>query len=251
MAYICFDDVCYYILKEAMKLELIPHNKIVVFEDDLSIGDISDVNNYELRKDIFKVRADFENNPKLLFKPNLLEDRSLVKHRDIIIWCANNSRDLCGVYYIVSKFQDKNIKIALIDEKKIEEGIMKYSFTSEMSPEDTYFFLNKASEIEFNEKLEIKNKWDVLVKENTIFRALIGKEIKSVEETYFDKYILKNISDKWKPLIEAVAESLFEDEMRVKDWFILWRIMNLVNLKIVEIKGSKDDLYSDTEIRKI
>lgn len=158
MAYICFDDVCYYILKEAMKLKLIPHNKIVVFEDDLSIGDISDVNNYELRKDIFKVRADFENNPKLLFKPNLLEDRSLVKHRDIIIWCANNSRDLCGVYYIVSKFQDKNIKIALIDEKKIEDGIMKYSFTSEMSPEDTYFFLNKASEIEFNEKLEIKNK---------------------------------------------------------------------------------------------
>ncbi|MDI0265481.1 DUF3658 domain-containing protein [Clostridioides difficile] len=59
------------------------------------------------------------------------------------------------------------------------------------------------------------------------------------------------MSDKWKPLIEAVAESLFEDEMRVKDWFILWRIMNLVNLKIVEIKGSKDDLYSDTEIRKI
>ena len=80
---------------------------------------------------------------------------------------------------------------------------------------------------------------------------MIGKEIKSVEETYFDKYILKNISDKWKPLIEVVAESLLEDEMRVKDWFILWRIMNLVNLKIVEIKGSKDDLYSDTEIRKI
>lgn len=80
---------------------------------------------------------------------------------------------------------------------------------------------------------------------------MIGKEIKSVEETYFDKYILKNISDKWKPLIEVVTESLLEDEMRVKDWFILWRIMNLVNLKIVEIKGSKDDLYSDTEIRKI
>ncbi|NMS88569.1 DUF1835 domain-containing protein [Clostridioides difficile] len=251
MAHICFDEVCYYILKEAMKLKLIPYNKIVVFEDDLSIGDISDVNNYELRKNIFKIRADFENNPKLLFKSNLLEDRSLVKHRDIIIWCANNSRDLCGVYYIVSKFQDKNIKIVLIDEKKIEDGIIKYSFTSEMSPKDSTFFLNKASEVNFNEKLEIKNKWNVLVKENTIFRALIGKEIKSVEETYFDKYILKNISYRWKPLIEAIAESMFEDEMRVKDWFILWRIMDLVNLKIVEIKGSKDDLYSDTEIRKI
>lgn len=65
-----------------MKLKLIPHNKIVSFEDDLSIGNISDVNNQELR----------ENNPKLLFNLNLLEDRKLVKHRDIIIWYANNPR---------------------------------------------------------------------------------------------------------------------------------------------------------------
>lgn len=251
MAHICFDDVCCYILKEAMKLKLIPHNKIVVFEDDLSIGDISDVNNYELREDIFRIRTDLENNPKLLFKPNLLEDRKLAKHRDIIIWCANNQKDLCGVYYVVSKFQDKNIKIVLIDEKKEEDCLIKYSFTSEMAPEDSHFFLNKASEIGFNEKLEIKNKWNVLVKENAIFRALVEEEIKSVEETYFDKYILRNISDKWRPLIEAVSDSMFEDEMHAKDWFILWRIMEMSNLKIVEIKGSEGDMYSDTEIRKI
>lgn len=35
MVYICFDDVCCYLLKEAMKLKLIPHNKIILFEDDL------------------------------------------------------------------------------------------------------------------------------------------------------------------------------------------------------------------------
>ncbi|MCC0659021.1 DUF1835 domain-containing protein [Clostridioides sp. ZZV14-6154] len=251
MAHICFNDVCCYLLKEAMKLKLIPHNKIVSFEDDLSIGDISDVNNHELRENIFKIRKDFENNPKLLFKANLLEDRKLVKHRDTIIWCANNPKDLCGLYYVVSKLQDKNIKIVLIDEKKTEDGLTKYSFTSEMAPEDFPFFLDKALEISFNEKLEIKNKWDILVKENAALRALVGEEIKSVEETYFDKYILKNISDKCQPLIGVVAECMFEDGMRVKDWFILWRIVELSKLKIIEIKGSKYDFYSDNEIRKI
>ncbi|HID1128858.1 TPA: DUF1835 domain-containing protein [Clostridioides difficile] len=72
------------LLKEAMKLKLIPHNKIVLFEDDLSIGNISDVNNHELRENIFKIRSVFENNPKLLFEPDLLEDRKLSKCRNII-----------------------------------------------------------------------------------------------------------------------------------------------------------------------
>ncbi|HBF6260498.1 TPA: DUF1835 domain-containing protein [Clostridioides difficile] len=251
MAHICFEDICYLLLKEAMKLKLIPHNKIVLFEDDLSIGNISDVNNYELRENIFKIRNVFENNPKLLFKPDLLEDRKLSKCRNIIIWCANNPKDLCGVYYVVSKFQDKNIKIALVDEKKTEDALIRYSFTSEMSPEDFPFFLDKTLEIGFNEKLEFKNKWDVLVKENSIFRALVGNEIKSVEETYFDKYILRNISDKWQPLIEVVANCMFEDEMRVKDWIILWRLEKMASLKIVKIKGSKGDFYSDKEIRKV
>ncbi|MDB0440628.1 hypothetical protein C4R89_14060 [Clostridioides difficile] len=251
MAYICFDDVCCYLLKEAMKLKLIPHNKIISFEDDLSIGNISEINNHQLRENIFKVRKNFENNPKLLFKSNLLEDRKLLKHRDIIIWCANNPKDLCGLYYVVSKFHDKNIKIVLIDEKKTEDGLTKYSFTSEITPEDCPFFLDKALEISSNEKLEIKNKWNILVEENAAIRALVEKEIKSVEETYFDKYILKNISDKWQALIGVVADCMFEDEMRVKDWFILWRISKLSKLKIVEIKRSKDDFYFDSEIRKI
>ncbi|MGX4660428.1 DUF3658 domain-containing protein [Clostridioides difficile] len=220
MVHICFDDICYFLLKEAMRLKLILHNKIVLLEDDLSIGNISDANNYKLRENIFKIRSIFENNPKLLFKPDLLDDRKLSKCRNVIIWCANNPKDLCGVYYVVSKFQDKNIKVVIADEKKTEDALIKYSFTSEMSPEDFPFFLDKTLEIGFNEKLEFKNKWDVLVKENSIFRALINNEIKSVEETYFDKYILKNISDKWQPLIEVVAKCMFEDELRVKDWFI-------------------------------
>ncbi|MDV9719961.1 DUF3658 domain-containing protein [Clostridioides difficile] len=48
-----------------------------------------------------------------------------------------------------------------------------------------------------------------------------------------------------------VANCMFEDEMRVKDWFIFWRLEKMASLKIVKIKGSKGDFYSDKEIRKI
>lgn len=57
MVHICFDDICYFLLKEAMRLKLILHNKIVLLEDDLSIGNISDANNYKLRENIFKIRS--------------------------------------------------------------------------------------------------------------------------------------------------------------------------------------------------
>lgn len=108
--YICFDDNTYSIIRIAMKLGLIQKEDVVSFDDDLSVGDISNCKEYEYRKRV--IYNIYHDNIAHIDDNEIKQQHDdfhkiLLEENDFIIWYAHNPMDYCNLYYVVSLTKNK------------------------------------------------------------------------------------------------------------------------------------------------
>ncbi|MBU5484343.1 DUF1835 domain-containing protein [Clostridium sp. MSJ-11] len=253
MLHICFDDSAYGGMRHAMKLKLIKEENVVSFNDDLSVGNISNCREYEYRKAVIhniysdygtdiddgEIKKSFDNFYEILSKEN-----------DFIIWYAHNPRDYCNLYYIVSLLKDKNIKVVECIEKTFEDRTLFYKWVNEVCIEDLPILLKKGKILSEEKKFMYTKKWKELVSQNGLLRAEKYEGIETVEEDYYDDLILKRIPTKNIPMIRVVGELIGMDKPCLRDWFVVWRIKQLVTMGCVEIE-KRCDRYMLNDIRKV
>jgi hypothetical protein len=233
MVHICFDNSGYHSINHAMKLGILEQEDIICFYDDLSVGDISSCRKYSTRKDVIKKIYDISDD-----KINTVLDdfyEKLSGENDFIIWYAHNSRDYCNLYYVVSLLEDKNIKIVECDKKQRHDSVIFYNWVEEVLPEDLLIFLKSATILTTEEKLEIKNKWTALILEKGFLRAKDSDKVKTVQEFFYDKFILEKITSYKIRMARVVGEVIGTGPI-LKDWFIIWRLKELEALGYVEIE---------------
>lgn len=253
MLHICFGDSEYCGITHAMELALIEKEDVVLFDDDLSVGDISNCREYERRKE---VRHNICHNDITYIDDNEIKKElndfyeMLLKENDFIIWYAHNPRDYCNLYHVVSLIKGKNIKVVECIKKTVGDITFYYKWVGEVVPKDMPMLLNQARKLNEQEKNEYSNKWKLLTLENGLLRTEISGEIKTVDENYYDNLILKKVPIKSKTIVSVVGAIVGMDKPCLRDWFVVWRINHLADIGCVEI-DYKCDKYMLNDIRKL
>lgn len=254
MLHICFDESAYCTIRHAMKLGLIEKEKVILFDDDLSVGNISDCRNYQYRKNvIYNISFDYidhidDNEIKKGFDDFY---KVLLQENDFIIWYAPNPRDYCNMYYIVNLVANKNIRVVECIKKELKNITLYYKWVGEVIPEDMPMLLNKARELNCQEKNEYSNKWKLLVSENGPLRGEVSGEIRTIDEDYYDNLVLERVPIKTHRIARIVGDFMGMDKPCLRDWFIVWRIKHLAEIGCVEIDYRCKERFMFNDIRKI
>lgn len=254
MLHICFDESAYCTVRHAMKLGVIEKEKVALFDDDLSVGNILNCREYESRKDvlynIFHDDITHMNDSDVKKKFDDFYKR-LLKDNNFIIWYADNPKDYCNLYYVVSLLKDKNIKVVECIKKALREKTMYYNWVGQIAPKDLPMFLKEARELNEEEKNKYSEQWELLVLENGLLRAEVSGDIKTVTESYYDNLILKRVPIKNIRIARVVGDFIGHDKPCLRSWFVIWRIKHLEEVGYVEINYRCDDSFMFNDIRKL
>ena len=246
MLHICFGESEYCSIRSAMELELIEKEDVVCFNDDLSVGDISNCREYECREEVisnicYNDIAHRDDNDIVNIDNNEIKKelddfyKMLLKENDFIIWYAHNPRDYCNLYYVVSLIKGKNIKVVECIKKTLGDTTLYYKWVGEVGTKDMPMLLNEARELSEEEKNIYSKKWELLVLKNGLLRAEVSGEIRTVDENYYDNLILNRVPVKRRLIACTVGELVGMDKPCLRDWFVILRIKHLEEIGCVEI----------------
>lgn len=252
MLHICFDDSAYCTIRHAMKLGLIEKENVLLFYDDLSVGDISNCREYKSRKDVIHSMYDDEftnvNDDEVKDEFDKFYKKLYIEN-DFVIWYAHNPKDYCNLYYVVSLIEDKNIEVIECLKKTVGDITLCYKWVGEINPKDIPMFLKSARSLSKKEKYKYKNEWQALILENGLLRAKVSEELKTVNEDYYDELLLERVPNKSKRIARIVGEFIGMDKPCLRDWFVVWRIKHLAEIGCVEI-DYRCDRYMFNDIKK-
>jgi hypothetical protein len=238
-----------------MKLQLIEKENIVSFNDDLSVGNISNCREYESRKTVIH---NIFYNDKIIDKDDInikkeFDDfyEMISKENEFAIWYSDNPRDYCNLYYLVSLLQNKDIKVVQCTKKILGNKTFFYKWVSEVYPEDLPILFKNVKRLSEQEKIVYTKKWEQLVYDNGLLRAKISEGIYTVHEYYYDDLILKIVPRKNIRIARIVGEFIGMEKPCLRDWFVVWRIKQLAAMGCLEIENRCLDRYVFNNIRKI
>lgn len=237
-------------------------NKIITLRDRLDVGPISDLhkesgrnNRYKWLQDHLNVEDDYiEEEYESNFKNLITEIESIPNHIPIVIWTAENACEETGFLYMLYLLQNKTNDIYVINstiayEELFHTSEIEYTlhYTGEATPEKLNLIYNEKKlqkPLSAEDRNKYEEKWMLLSETKEVVRVWKNREIKSVEETYFDKFIITATQDLHaeqgnKKFIKAgrLIGEIYGLLSDVNDTFIEYRVRNLIYKGILEIKG--------------
>ena len=217
------------------------HSKQICYLNILfDIGDISGDNVFEKQLDRTLEGWDFRNKKerdeyrkKLLRRYNRIISAAK-KGETVRLWHYDSPHSWCGYYFILS--QIKAYKPTVISLYMPNEDSQSYfNHCNSWLGDFKQNFLKAAKVMSQEEIEEESRKWDRLVADNKTLRVGGPNGILSVDDNYFDKYILEHIPNgefKMTVLVGAVL-----GEYKISESFIEQRIHKFIDDGILEITG--------------
>jgi hypothetical protein len=225
-----------------MKLKLLKKENIIPFNDDLSVGDITNCREYVSRKNIIhNILYNYEiaDRDEIKIARNLNSFYQLLfKEDEFTIWYSNNPRDYCNLYFLISLL--KNKKINIID-------CTNYNWVDKIPSNDFPSQYKMIKPLTSQDKIMYNNKWTKLVSDNGLLRTIITNDITTVNENYYDNLIL-NIVPKNNIRVARIVGEFIGSNPFLRDWFVVWRIKQLASMGCVVIEDKCLESYTFNNI---
>lgn len=228
----------------SLKKSVFKENEIIDFLVSLSVGDLSNIDNYivELPECIYheKIVCDLNENISRLIK--FVEAGNKIR-----IWSSHTAPDdYLLLLFICNCLKNKidNISVLYSDEYKEEcysPGAMTSGELKKLSA-----FEHKLSKKEI---YELSDKWDMIKKKNTDLRIIKNNNIKSVNYEYFDNEIINIMTSLKKTTIIGLTYELVI-RYHISECvfiFLISRLIDLEKIKIVET----NETYIKSVIKKV
>ena len=217
------------------------HSKqICYFDLFFNIGNLSGNNVFEKQVDKILDWWHFSNkNEKDKFRKELLRKFNRIinaakKGETIRLWHHDSPHSWCGYYFILSQIKTYNPTVISLyiphDESK-----NCFNFYNCWLDDFKQNFLKAAKVMTQDEIVEEASKWDKLVADNKPLRVDSPNGIISVEEDYFDKFLIEHIPNGEFEMAALIGEALAE--YKISDSFIQQRVRKLIDDGILEITG--------------
>ena len=219
---------------------------VYCFDMALSVGDISDNEIGEQRKNVLKKMLsvwfvedlDYQVEEKIQKIKTTLSSviERYVAGEEVRIWYSYNPDELCGMYWLMKQLRPLNCQttIYLVKLPAWEYG-KENTMTSkiawgEVSPGEwgKYITLQEKAKPVFLSACAMK--WNQLQNENAPLRAMLNGKLQSVSEDIYDSFILREIAEQPEQFKMAIVigNVLGKYQLGISDVWISNRIDNLM-----------------------
>lgn len=243
MLNVCFSESAMNGLKFAIYRDVLRYSQIICLPDDLSIGDISDVRDFNKRRGV--LTSLISNEKYIDIRCKEIYDsffHEIYKHKSITIWYSNIPQEFCGFLFVLWLLKEEPIDIKAVccsrTIEKEENVFITYNSVGEIDTEEFSLFLPFIYNVTEGDKEKYIALWERLSCENGSLRIFKNSSMITVEESYYDEIILKYITSMPNMIARVIGEILQNEKLGIADGFIKRRIQELINRGILVQEGS-------------
>ena len=249
LIHIAYGDSAAGCLRAAIKLGL-PGDTVIVSRDDFTQGPISDCildgglhqrvvywsNLKTLRSALQGVRDQYDSTLKGI--------NSINQNDKVILWIGDSAHDKIVTAWLISYLENKDLNWYYIDLSVLENNTQSSIVNVAMlSPEQLLVLYDNLKEMTVKDKEEYLNLWSRLSSENKAYRILGDNKVLSVDENYYDKFILSHLTKKEQLLGKVIGAIMKNGEHRLSDVTIESRLVTLQNQKKIKIHSNLANVF--------
>jgi hypothetical protein len=263
VVHILFGDSASGSLKNTLKeMELQDEEKVISFSDLFSIGPVWQLhdqmglnNRYQWISNHLIIDDDYIDEYILNFNNTTSMINSIPKNTKIKIWVGENSHEQTALRFVLYLLKDKSCDLFLVDTTKVykkqfdipdTEGYPLH--TGEIVSEKLRIIYENGknfSSVSNEQRKKMEEEWQTLSSTQEVLRVWENKEIKSVDEDYFDGFIVNKAKKlhKGQKKIEfmksarLIGEIIGYLDQFVGDEYIEYRVRQLIMNGVFEIEG--------------
>ncbi len=263
VVHILFGDSASGSLKRALKeMELQDEEKVISFSDMFSIGPV-----WQLHDEVgLNQRYKWIKN-HLIFDDDYLDEyqhnfnittsliNSIPKNTTIIIWVGENSHEQTALRYVLYLLKDKNYEIFLLNTTKqfknqfnIPDTDCYPLHTGEIISEKLRIIYEKCRNIppvNQEQRKKFEEEWRELTSTQEVLRVWENKKVKSVDESYYDDYIINKAkklhkerkNNEFMKSARLIGEVIGYLDQYIGDVYFEYRVRHLIMNGVFEIEG--------------
>ncbi|HDR4424199.1 TPA: DUF1835 domain-containing protein, partial [Bacillus cereus] len=260
--HITFDDSTAGSLKHMLGQEERLEEMVVAFSEFFSIGPIYKLHMNDgqlarqkwLAKNLTTYENYFEEEYLSSFLETMEELHTIPIETPITIWKADNAHEHVGLCFALAQLKDKkNIRVMNTSEASKEILKQEYAIrgTGELAPESLALIQKSFVELQYltvEKRKQFEHKWDSLSKSTEFLRVWTDNEVSSVQEDYFDQFIIEcaksiGADREFLKAPRVIGEALGLVEQSVGDTFLEYRLKELIRQEVFEFEGSLDEMH--------
>ncbi|UPK67665.1 DUF1835 domain-containing protein [Chitinophaga filiformis] len=163
--------------------------------------------------------------------------------QQVYVWAGQNSRDVCGYYWLVSQLYDFAGRIHIIYLNNLpflnEKGSVFYPTHLHQILAKEFLKAKKLARPVSLAEFEIDgDEWSRMMNENAGVRLLEGgKKIKGEPAVFYDKELLQQSTAEFQKASKVVGLVTGKLKYPVMDQFLGWRLKELIKQGKLESKG--------------
>lgn len=262
-AHIVFGDSPAGSLRMGLKeMGLKGEEKVITFSDIFSVGPVWRLdektglsNRYEWLRKHINIDDEILDNYQDEFNNTVLEINGVLKDVPIIVWVGANAHEQTALRYVLYLLKEKTNDIFVMDTTS------KYN-NQFATPEIEFFPLHtgeissdklrliyeknrKSNALTQNERKKFEKEWEQLSTEQEVLRIWKNKGINSVNETYYDDYIINTArkihiernNNEFIKSARLIGEVMGHLNQYIGDQFFEYRVRHLIVNGRFEIEG--------------
>ncbi len=173
----------------------------------------------------------------------------------IIIWTANGVIDRCGSLFIQYMLRDKECSVYEINASSVNiinklGTKIEIKDVGHLSKDNLISLIGRETLISKSERESNVNEWITIVSENKELRIYNENKIINVENNYYDSLILRYTENHYKKSMRVIGSVLGNCGQVVKDGYLKWRTIELINQGTLKYRLASDDEYLNQGIIK-
>ncbi|MGG0290746.1 DUF1835 domain-containing protein [Bacillus pacificus] len=268
--HIAFDDSTAGCLKHMLGQEERLEEMVVAFSEFFSIGPINKLhmNEGQLARQEWLVNNlnAYENYFEEEYLPRFLktieELHAIPIEIPITIWKADNAHEHVGLCFVMAQLKDKK-NIRVMNTSDASKKILKLEYairgTGELAPESLALIQKSFVKLPYltvEKRMQFEQEWDSLSKSTEFLRVWTDNEVRSVQENYFDQFIIEcaksiGADQEFRKAPRVIGEALGLVEQSVGDTFLEYRLKELIKQEVFEFEGSLDEMrFYSVKLRK-
>ena len=266
MVHIVFNEEDAKVLEQAIAMDESLTGKIIIINDDYSVGPIENIYSKEGIENRNKwwqavlSGGDFEPKLNQILKDDnsviaeLVENMRTHSEEIIWIWAAQNAHDVCGYYWLLAFMKEFQGRVMILYLNNLpfinEKGNIFYPVSlNEIPPKEFLKAKKLAREITLSEFEVDPDEWTKLCNENKGIRILEGgKKLSHFGYDYFDSELKKYIMPDWQKGNKIIHNCLSKSKQTIGEAYLLWRLKELIAQNLFDVQGKTGNM-KDFEVK--
>lgn len=251
MYYFCGNQSTAGALTFAGATGLLPWGRVLTLPDDLSYGDIHQVELFATRKPALLSlwggcgETDFIRECHMAYRCFYKQLRLVDA---VQVWYSDSPMERCAFLYLMYLLRDQDVEVTAVNCSRSlqKEGcIARYKHSGEVCPEDMPLFAPFVQEVTLGKRITMAEEWASLMGENTNLRAVVDGEVQSVPMDQYDAQIFQYITEAPQKIANVIGRVIGEEGLSVGDGFIALRLRHGVAEGTLVQLGEKRRFYDN------